>query len=129
MKVALVCTGFLGLLVFGLGFWVSATRGFTRTNIGHRDDPTDRLYKLVRAHANAAEYAPMLAVLMIALASRGETGWVLWAFVIVTIARYLHAAGMILSADLTRPQPLRFAGALVTYIGGIVLALVLLLRS
>jgi len=55
MNVAIVCTALLGLLVFGLGLAVSLTRGATRTNFGFTPDPTDRLYKRVRAHGNAAE--------------------------------------------------------------------------
>jgi len=50
MATAMLCTGLLGLLVFGLGFAVSMTRGKTETIIGTNSDPTDRLYKMVRAH-------------------------------------------------------------------------------
>ncbi len=121
MKVALVCTALLGLLVFGLGLGVSALRGSTRTNIGHERAPSDALHKMVRAHGNAAEYAPMLAVLMLAIAARGCTKWMVWTFIAATLFRYLHAAGMILSPSLDRPQPLRFVGALGTYLAGLAL--------
>jgi hypothetical protein len=127
MTVALVCTALLGLLVFGLGLAVSSLRGSTRTVIGHGSDPTDRLHKMVRAHGNAAEYAPMLAVLMLAIAARGATSWMVWTFVAATVSRYLHAAGMLLSPSLDRPQPLRFVGALGTYLSGLALVLALLL--
>jgi len=70
MNVAIVCTALLGLLVFGLGLAVSLTRGATRTNFGFTPDPTDRLYKRVRAHGNAAEYAPMLAILILMIGAR-----------------------------------------------------------
>jgi uncharacterized membrane protein YecN with MAPEG domain len=121
MTVALVCTALLGLLVFGLGFAVSILRGSTRTNIGHGLDPTDVLHKVVRAHGNAAEYAPMLAILMLAIAARGSATWMVWTFVAATVFRYLHAAGMLLSPSLDRPQPLRFVGALGTYLSGLAL--------
>jgi uncharacterized protein len=121
MKVAVFCIGELGLLVFGLGLVVSLLRGSTGTNIGHKPDPTDRLYKMVRAHANAAEYGPMLAVLMLVLGARQPGAGMVVTFVIATFCRYLHAAGMILSPSLERPQPLRFIGALGTYITGLVL--------
>ncbi|HJY83528.1 MAG TPA: MAPEG family protein, partial [Candidatus Binatia bacterium] len=65
MTTAIVCTALLGLLVFGLGLSVSLTRGQTGTNFGYSPDPTDRMYKMVRAHGNATEYVPMLAVLML----------------------------------------------------------------
>src|SRR6266849_9346079 len=116
MNVAVVCIAELGLLVFGLGLGVSLLRGSTGTNIGYKPDPTDRLYKMVRAHANAAEYGPMLAVLMLVLGSRQPGSWMLVTFVIATLCRYLHAAGMIMSSSLERPQPLRFIGALGTYV-------------
>ena len=122
MKVAVWCTGLLGLLVFGLGLAVSATRGGTGRNFGYTADPTDRLHKLVRAHGNATEYAPMLAVLILYLGAHNPGTWLMWTFAIATISRYLHALGMILSKRLDRPDPLRFAGALGTYVTGLILA-------
>ena len=127
MSVAIVCTALLGLLVFGLGFAVSAARGQTGTNIGYTTDPTDRLYKLVRAHGNATEYAPMIAILMLLIAARQPSAWMIWTFVIATVSRYLHAAGMILSPTLSAPYPLRFVGALGTYLAGFALVLAALL--
>ena len=127
MTVALVCTAFLGLLVFGLGLGVSTLRGSTSTNIGHKLDPGDPLHKMVRAHGNATEYAPMLAILMLAIAGRGATPWMVWTFAAATLSRYLHAAGMVLSSSLDRPQPLRFVGALGTYVTGLLLVVALLL--
>jgi uncharacterized membrane protein YecN with MAPEG domain len=79
------------------------------------------LHKVVRAHGNAAEYAPMLAILMLAIAARGSATWMVWTFVAATVFRYLHAAGMLLSPSLDRPQPLRFVGALGTYLSGLAL--------
>ena len=122
MRVAVFCAGLLGLLVFGLGLMVSMVRGSSRRNFGYDPDPTDRLYKLVRAHGNAAEYAPMLGVLMLFIGARNPGTWLVWIFVAATVSRYLHALGMILSKSLDRPDPLRFAGALGTYLTGILLA-------
>ncbi len=121
MNVAIVCTALLGLLVFGLGLAVSMLRGSSKTNIGYDPNPTDRLYKMVRAHGNAAEYAPMLAVLILLVGSRQPGTWMVWTFSAATVSRYLHAAGMLLSPSLDRPQPLRFVGALGTYVCGLVL--------
>jgi hypothetical protein len=122
MHVAVVCTALLGLLVFGLGLGVSALRGSTNTVFGYTSDPTDRLCKMVRAHGNAAEYAPMLAVLFLFLGVlRQPPTWVVWTFVIATVSRYLHAAGMIFPATLATPNPLRFVGALGTYLAGVAL--------
>ena len=129
MNAALICTALLGLLVFGLGLAVSLTRGSTNTIHGYTPDPTDRLYKLVRAHCNAAEYAPMLAVLMLFLAIRGPSPWMIWTFAIGTLSRYLHAAGMIFFPSLAKPNPLRFVGALGTYAAGLALVVAALMVS
>ena len=127
MTAALVCTALLGLLVFGLGLGVSALRGSTSTNIGHKLDPGDPLHKMVRAHGNATEYSPMLAILMLAIAGRGATPWMVWTFAAATLSRYLHAAGMVLSSSLDRAQPLRFVGAVGTYLTGLALVVALLM--
>ena len=123
MHIITLCIGLLGLLVFLLGLSVSMGRFSAGTNIGHTPDPADRLHKLVRAHGNAAEYAAMLAVLMLLLANRAPGPLITITCVLATVFRYLHAAGMILCPSLDRPYPLRFVGALGTYITGIILAL------
>lgn len=123
MGLAITCIGFLGFLVIGLGLAVSLLRGRTNTAIGCKDDPSDPLYKMVRAHANACEFAPMLAVMIYALASTGYGGWHGWLYVGAVVVRYLHAAGMILSPTLAKPHPLRFAGAVGTYFVGFALAI------
>ncbi|CAL8474787.1 MAPEG family protein [Caballeronia sp. S22] len=59
--VALTCVTVLGLLLFGLGLYISVVRFRERTNFGCEAAPAHRRHKLVRAHANTAEYAPFLA--------------------------------------------------------------------
>ena len=126
MTAATICIGLLGLLLFGLGIAVSLTRGSAQRVIGHSDDPTDRLHKLCRAHGNAAEYVPMLALLIYVLGARGPAPWMVWTFVAATTFRYLHAAGMIVPATLAAPNPMRFVGALGTYVAGFALVIALL---
>ena len=126
MSVALVCIALLGLLVFGLGFAVSLTRGRTKTVIGSSEDPTDFLHKMVRSHGNTAEYAAMLAILIFLVGSRSPATWALWCMGIATAGRYLIAAGIILSPSLARPHPLRFIGAVATYLAGFALCAALL---
>jgi len=122
MKTAVLCTGLLGLLVFGLGLAVSLVRGSSKTYYAYTVDPTDRLYKLVRAHSNAAEYAPMLAILILYLGVlHTPSRAVLWLAVAATASRYLHALGMILSKSLDQTDPLRAVGAVGTYITGLML--------
>jgi len=121
METAVICTALLGLLVFGLGFGVSMTRGSTNTVSGYNPDPADRLYKMVRAHGNTTEYAPMLAVLMLFIGSRNPSMWMIWVMWLVTVCRYLIAVGIIVSPTLAKPHPLRFVGAVGTYLGGLAL--------
>jgi uncharacterized protein len=127
MHLAVVCIGFLGLLVFGLGLRVSLLRQATQTSIGYDSDPSNTLHKWVRAHANACEFAPMLAILIFAIASGGDSRWDHFLYVAAVIVRYLHAAGMVLTPTLAAPHPLRFAGALGTYVVGLLLALAAIL--
>jgi hypothetical protein len=127
MTTAIVCTALLGLLVFGLGLRVSLLRGSTRVSIGHGTGPADPLHQAVRAHGNTAEYAPMMAILMLIAGSRDPSGWMLATFVAATLSRYLIVAGMLM-APLDRPHPLRFVGALGTYITGLLLVLAVFLR-
>ena len=126
MSTAIVCTGLLGLLVFALGFAVSGTRGATGQNYGFTPDPANRAYRLIRAHGNATEYAPMLAVLFLFIGAHNPSAWMLWVIGITTAARYVHVAGMLTGAGLDKVNPARFAGALFTYLGGIVMSVSLL---
>lgn len=129
MATATICAALLGLLVFGLGFGVSLTRMSSDTAIGYEPDPTDRLYKMVRAHGNATEYNPMLAILILAIGARNPSAWMTGLAIAATAARYLHAVGMIVSPTLAAPQPLRFVGAVGTYVCGFGLVVALLLAG
>jgi uncharacterized protein len=127
MTVAIVCAALLGLLLFGLGLAVSMTRNQTGTIIGHSADPTDHLHKMVRAHANTAEYAPMLAVLILLVGAHQPSAWMVWTFVLATLSRYLIVVGLITCPSLAETHPLRFAGALGTYLMGLALVVAALL--
>ena len=121
MTVAIICVALLSLLVFVLGIVVSANRGRTEKIAGFPDDATDPLYKAVRAHGNTIEYVPILAILMLYLGSQSPERWIIGTMIAVTVARYLIVAGLLLPADMNKPNPMRFTGALVTYIGGLTL--------
>ena len=126
MATATVCTAVLGLLVFGLGLGVSRQRRETKTSAGYRDDPADPLYKWVRAHGNTVEYAPMLAILMLALGARTPAAWVEWMMIVGTVSRVLLALGIVTSSTMATPHPLRFVGAIGTYAAGIALSMAML---
>ena len=124
---AIVCTSILGVLLFGLGLAVSLTRGRSKMLIGHPDDSTNSLHKLVRAHANTAEYAPFIALLLLYLGAHNPPAWVEWAMMVTTAARVAIVLGLLISPTLAQPHPLRFAGALFTYVGGMALCLALVI--
>lgn len=126
MTTAIVCTALLGLLLFLLGLNVSAARGGLAA-VDYPNDPADPFFKRIRAHGNTAEYAPMMAVLMLLVGSRNPSVWVLWTMGLAVASRYTIAAGILLSPTLAKPHPLRFAGALGTYITGVALSIAALL--
>ena len=119
--IALMCVVALGLLVFGLGFWISGTRKREGQMFGVNPDPADLLYRLVRAHGNTTEYAPFLAILMLFLGSRAPAPWVVGTMVFATVCRYLFVAGLVFYPTMARPNVARFVGAAGTYIAGLAL--------
>jgi uncharacterized membrane protein YecN with MAPEG domain len=121
MNVAIICTALLGLLLFGLGLYVSMLRGRTQRNIGCDTGPTDPLHRAVRAHGNTAEYAPFLGLLFLWFAMHPVPTWVVALIVIATAARFVIVAGLLWGGPLDKPNPMRFAGALITYICGLAL--------
>jgi len=126
MTTAIVCVALLGLLLFLLGLYVSAARGGAAVG-AYPSDPADPLFKRIRAHGNTAEFAPMIAVLILLLGSRNPSAWVLWIMGLAVASRYTIAAGILLSPTLAKPHPLRFAGALGTYVTGVALSIAALL--
>jgi uncharacterized membrane protein YecN with MAPEG domain len=126
LTTALVCTALLGLLIFALGFGVSTIRGRNERTIGYDSDPKDPLHKIVRAHGNSTEYAPIFAVLMMALGALNPAAWVGWVMGAAVASRYLIVAGL-LTGSLDKPNPMRFIGALGTYLTGFALCVALIL--
>ena len=129
MNVAAVCIALLGLLVFGLGVNVSRLRGTMKIGIGYPADPSDPLHKACRAHANACEYAPTMAILMLVVAMREPGAWAAVLFIAATGARVLHAVGMLASPTLAAGHPLRLVGAAGTYLTGVGLVLAAVLST
>ncbi|MDF1761947.1 MAG: MAPEG family protein [Oleibacter sp.] len=129
MSVYLICISLLGLLVFALGFNVSMARAKSGAVFGGDVDPTSRLYKAQRAHGNTIEYVPMLAILIFALGQVEQSSWVVWTMVAATFCRYLFAAGILLPASMAKPNPMRFVGALGTYVTGFLLVVALIFQA
>jgi uncharacterized membrane protein YecN with MAPEG domain len=122
MNTAIICTGALGVLLFGLSFAVSMVRLNSNVGIGTDGTSTSIVTRAVRAQGNAAEYIAALMVLFLFLGMQEPSAWIEWTMITAVVARYLHAAGMYLSTDLNNPQPLRFAGSALTYATGLILS-------
>jgi uncharacterized protein len=120
------CVAVLGLLLFGLGMSVSMMRFREGTGSGYELDPANRLHKLVRAHANTAEYAPFLALLFLYLGTRSPSPATVSLIVAATVCRCLLVIGLVAWPTMAKPNPFRFVGALGTYLTGLALCAVLL---
>jgi uncharacterized membrane protein YecN with MAPEG domain len=126
MNAAIICTSILGLLLFGLGFWVSLARQRLGKIIGHHVSPIDPMHRLVRAHANTAEYAPFLAILFLWHGAHQPPPWIVATIVVTTASRLVIVVGLLWISPLDKPNPARFLGALLTYLCGLVLAVTML---
>lgn len=119
MTTAVLCVVAMALLIFVLGFWVSIQRGRTNVITGIQDDPTSGLNKAVRAHGNATEFVPILAILTLYLGTQDVAAWVGWAMIVAAVSRYLTVIGFLTCKTLEKPHVLKALGALGTYVAGI----------
>jgi len=122
VNIAVFCTVLLGVLLFGLGLYVSILRFRHGQNIGHNENPIHPLHRAVRAHGNTAEYVPFLGLLFLWFATRPAPNWIEITIVVATGARFLLVAGLLWGKSLEKPNPARFLGALLTYLCGLALA-------
>jgi hypothetical protein len=84
--------------------------------------------RLQRAHGNAAEHAPLMLFLLFLAEALGTSHTVLLVAAIgIIVARFVHAAGMLLRRG--RPHPLQFSGAALTYTAEAGLGLLVLVRA
>jgi len=121
-----LCISLLILLCFALAIAVTVARGRLNILAGAPEDPDSGFYQLVRAHGNQIEFVPLLALLIYILAQSPQPVWVLWCMALVTACRYLLALGMIVPKTLSQPNPMRFVGAVGTYVLGLALCWALL---
>lgn len=127
MNTALWCVAVLGIMLFGLGLFISAGRYFTSDFYVGNADPTRFTTKLSRAHGNTAEFAPFLAVLMLYLGTKATADWVQLAMVGATVCRVLVVVGFLTSSTLARMSVIKAVGAMGTYAFGLALSGALLL--
>ena len=114
----------LGALLFLLGFNVSRMRGVT-AKVGGSQAPTDPASPLLiaqRAHGNASEYVPYLAVLFLVVGFGSPAAVAVPLIAGATLARLLHAYGMLTARTLAAESIVRMAGAMGTYLFGVALA-------
>ena len=126
-SVVLICSASLVVLTLLLAFWTSMQRGSSKTiAYGAPLEPSSAMAKAQRAHGNAAEYAALLIGLFLitgfAYQGRDLGGLVMWTMIAVTVSRFLHALGFLICKTLEKPHVLKMIGALVTYLGGLLLA-------
>jgi uncharacterized membrane protein YecN with MAPEG domain len=79
------------------------------------------MYIAQRAHGNASEYVPTLAVLIVVCATLTDSWWLNALAIAALGSRALHALGMLTSKTLAEHGPLRDVGALGTYVTGVAL--------
>lgn len=113
MNLLILCCAALVLLFAVLSVNVSLTR------LRKRKDPSVtevQLQKAIRTHGNAAEYIPLYVVLFLYLGTQPTGPWILAVAGVATLSRFAHAAGMLLAPSNEQRHPLRFLGALGTYL-------------
>jgi uncharacterized protein len=123
VNIELFCAAILGFLLFGLGFAVSVQRGRAGQLGGIPGNESTLLYRLIRAHGNAAEYVPLIAAFALYFAANGSSTVISWVIGGLTIARICHATAMIIGTDMSQFNILRFVGGMGTYIGGFALSI------
>lgn len=126
-SIILICSASLVILTLLLAFWTSMQRGSSKTIAYSAPlDPASGMAKAQRAHGNSAEYAALLIGLFVivgfAYEGRDLGGVVTWTMIAITVSRFLHALGFLICETLEKPHVLKMIGALITYLGGLVLA-------
>jgi uncharacterized protein len=120
--IPVICIALMGILLMVLGANVTrhrVIRGATGNQMP--SDPADRMYIAQRAHGNASEYVPTLAVLIVVCATLTDGWWLDTLAIAAAVSRGLHALGMLTSKTLAGHGPVRDTGALGTYLSGIAL--------
>lgn len=128
MNPLLLCSAALVLLYAGLSLNVSLVR---RKRRSFPEIPEAEVIKAIRAHGNAGEYIPLFVAVFLYLnsAQPGPSVFLVSVATLATLSRFAHAAGMLRIASVAERHPLRFYGALGTYIGLFALGAALLVRA
>ena len=112
--------GILGLLYVVLGLQVSRLRRGNKVLFG--DGGNIKLRSAIRAHANFAEYVPIIVLMVAMLEMSGMPAtWVHLLMATLLVARLLHPLGMYVG-----PRTLQFQ---ICRVGGILLTLLVLVSA
>ena len=129
----ILCSAALVILTLLLAFWTSIQRGASSTiAYGAPLAPTSAMAKAQRAHGNSAEYAALFIGLFVitgfAYAGR-DLGLAVTSLVVaITVSRFVHALGFLTCATLEKPHVFKALGAIVTYLGGLALAIIVIVK-
>lgn len=117
----------LGLIFAGLSGWVVAGRGKHR--IIHGDGGNNTLNRRIRAHANFAEYVPLILLLVGLLEASGASHFTVRALLVpLVIARVLHPIGMVAPENSVQQYACRAPGAVITFVVLIAVSILLVIR-
>jgi uncharacterized membrane protein YecN with MAPEG domain len=112
-NIVILCVAVLVLFYAALSFNVSRMRRKRRSD---PSTPEAALTKAIRAHGNASEYIPVFTAGLLYLDAVAPSVFVTGLAVAVVASRLSHAAGMFLTPTVDDRHPLRFAGALGSYL-------------
>ncbi len=126
MNILVLCSGLLAALYAALSVNVSVTRLRRRKDSSITEA---QLTKAIRAHGNASEYIPLFIASFLFLGISGSSPTLAVVAVLATVSRVAHAAGMFLIANVSERHPLRYYGALGTYVCLIAVGVAILLRA
>jgi len=63
------------------------------------------------------------------LSTSEQAPWVLWCMIAATASRYIIVAGLVFPQSMAKPNPLRFIGAMGTYLAGFGLCFALFIQA
>jgi len=109
----------LAALVFLLGANVTRLRASRAPAAQFPTEPSDPLLKAIRAHGNATEYIPILAVLILILGMTTDAPYATVLMIAAVAFRVIHAAALLTSPTLASNTVPRSIGAAGTYLVGI----------
>jgi uncharacterized membrane protein YecN with MAPEG domain len=117
----------LALIFMALSAWVVAGR--FRLRINHGDGGNAGLNRRIRAHANFAEYVPLILLLATLLEAGGAGRLTLHALLLpLTIARVMHPIGMVAPENSLQQFAFRAPSMMLTWTVLVIAAALLLLR-